>query len=263
MALFILQKDTKDLDIEDIIVREKLKSTKYINEYVELTQNELSNYNEKYKEAYPIGEINFVTKWLQMYTNVKHENPIEIPKYLRTDEFLKREYTIGTWEDIPRSGKWFIKDASILKYFSNIMHMDIEYNEELFDYEPKNKFDSTLVLHKNSKYVISSPFNIVSEYRIYVIGGEIEAIINYNGDPTILPDIKLLNKAINLINNNEKWLRSYTVDIMINSKGETAIIEIHNFASVGLYGTLWGTNLLSAYKDGITYLINDNKEIEI
>ena len=90
IGIVFLQKDTKDLDIESLIIREKLNSTRYINGYTELTQDELNSYNEKYTEAYPIGDIKFVTKWLQMYTNVTHENPIEIPKYLRTDEFLKR-----------------------------------------------------------------------------------------------------------------------------------------------------------------------------
>ena len=37
----------------------------------------------------------------------------------------------------------------------------------------------------------------------------------------------------------------------------------HNFVSVGLYGTLWGNNLIYAYKDGIDYVINDNKELKL
>ena len=46
-------------------------------------------------------------------------------------------------------------------------------------------------------------------------------------------------------------------------KEGTAIIEVHNFTSVGLYTTLWGTDLLYAYRDGIDYLVNDNKIIEV
>ena len=69
-------------------------------------------------------------------------------------------------------------------------------------------------------------------------------------------------KAVELIKANEKWLRSYTIDIMVGPKG-TAIIEVHNFTSVGLYHNLWGNNLLYAYRQGIDYLINDNKNIQV
>ena len=41
-----------------------------------------------------------------------------------------------------------------------------------------------------------------------------------------LPDINLIKKAISLINQNEKYLKSYTIDIMVGEFG-TALIEIH------------------------------------
>lgn len=46
-------------------------------------------------------------------------------------------------------------------------------------------------------------------------------------------------------------------------KKSTALIEVHNFTSCGLYSTLWGNNLLTAYKDGIKYLKKDNHKLEI
>lgn len=135
--------------------------------------------------------------------------------------------------------------------------MDYFYNEELFDYKPKNELDSTLVLSKSHDYVISSPYNIKSEYRVYVLDGDIEHISLYNGDATVLPDVNLIKKAVSLINYNEKWLRSYSLDIMVGNEG-TAIIEVHNFTSLGLYSSIWGTDLIYAYRDGIDYLLNDN-----
>ena len=98
----------------------------------------------------------------------------------------------------------------------------------------------------------------VTEQGASIINGKIEAISNYNGDVTILPDIHLINKAVGIINKNEEWLKSYTIDVMVGPKG-TALIEVHNFASVGLYNTLWGDNLLYAYRQGIDYLVRDNR----
>ena len=189
---------------------------------------------------------------------ITRENPIEIPEYLRTDEFLKRDYKIVTWDKIPRTGKFFLKDVSELKSFGNEINATYTDIDNLFNYVTKSKYDSSLVLSKEHYYQVSELFNIQSEYRVYIIDGKIEAISNYNGDVTILPDIHLINKAVGIINKNEEWLKSYTIDVMVGPKG-TALIEVHNFASVGLYNTLWGDNLLYAYRQGIDYLINDNR----
>ena len=251
----LLQNDS--LEFEELIIEGILKSNKYMFEYSKSPLKGVLDLDLE-PNIIPIGTIDFVTKVLnKLYSEFKLEQPIEIPKYLQTDEFLKRSYKIGTWEDIPKHGKWFIKDASVLKNFSICDNMDYFYNEELFDYKPKNELDSTLVLSKSHDYVISSPYNIKSEYRVYVLDGDIEHISLYNGDATVLPDVNLIKKAVSLINYNEKWLRSYSLDIMVGNEG-TAIIEVHNFTSLGLYSSIWGTDLIYAYRDGIDYLLNDN-----
>jgi hypothetical protein len=113
------------------------------------------------------------------------------------------------------------------------------------------------VLDNEHLYQVSSLLPIKTEYRVYVIGHDIVAITAYEGSPTNLPDIELLQQAIELIKFNEKELRSYTIDLAVGNFG-TAILEIHNFTSVGLYHALWGSDLLYAYVDGINYLKNDN-----
>lgn len=135
--------------------------------------------------------------------------------------------------------------------------MDFFINDEMFDYKPKTKFDATLSLPKSDDYIISSPYQIQSEYRIYVINGILSNIASYGDNVQPLPDIELINKAIKLINENESWLKSYSLDVMVGPAG-TAIIEIHNFASLGLYSATFGMELLTAYIQGIEYFINDN-----
>lgn len=117
-------------------------------------------------------------------------------------------------------------------------------------------------MDKTHLYQVSSLINILSEYRVYVFGGEIEQISCYNGDCTVFPDINLIKRAVNLVNYHEKHLGSYTIDVAVTEKG-TCLLEIHNFTSCGLYSTLWGDNLIYAYKDGIDYLRNDNHKLEI
>ena len=239
---YLIQNTT---EFEDKLIRTQLKNTDVIA-------------YAPGSDVIPIGDIDFVTAALkQAYPNFDKPVPIEIPIYLQTPEFLKRTYKIGTWKDIPETGRWFIKDASELKSFSLCSNMDFWYNEEIFDYKPKHEYDMTLSLSKAHDYVISSPVKILSEFRVYVINRNIIDISFYKGDPTILPDVNLIKKAVQLINENEEYLKSYTIDVMITPKG-TALIEIHNFSSIGLYTTIFDHDLLLAYEQGIDYLLKDN-----
>lgn len=255
MAMFLLQKEADTLEIEEAIIEELLKRNKYTHEYTTGTLRELSKTtNDK---MIPVGTIEFVTRYLNKFGYCSHEVPVEIPKYLQTEEFLKRDYKICKWDDIPRHGKFFLKDVSELKKYGNITDTTYIDVDDLFNYVPKNNFDATLVLSKEHMYQVSSILSIQTEYRVYVISNEIVAITNYEGSPVNIPDTKLLQKAVSLIQFNEKWLQSYTIDIAVGKFG-TAILEIHNFTSVGLYHALWGSELLYAYVDGINYLKNDN-----
>ena len=255
---YLLQTDSVGLDMEEIIVGKLLTENKLLYDYATVDTQEMLKTAES--GDIPIGDIPFVTAYLQKIRGIQKENPIELPEYLRTPEFLKRDYQITTWDKLPTSGVWFVKDVSELKKFGSVVNTTYENLADWFEEKP-SKYSTNLVLDKTHLFQVSSVFGILSEYRVYVIDGEIENICNYNGDPAILPDIALIKKAVGLINSNEKWLRSYTLDIMVGKGGETAVIEVHNFTSVGLYSTLWGQNLLRAYKQGIEYLVNDNREI--
>jgi hypothetical protein len=234
--------DSHTLEEEKLITEQILRRNKYTFDYKTLSLSEIDKTDIE-KGVIPIGTIEFVTKTLQKLYNFDHEVPVEIPKYLQTDEFLKRDYNIVKWEDLPKTGQWFIKDVSELKSYSQLAWFGF--------------YDIVNGLAKDRYYQVSSPFAIQAEYRVYVINNEIINITLYNGDPLLLPDIKLIQKAVNLISFHEKWLKSYSLDIMVGKEG-TAIIEIHNFTSIGLYTTIWGNELLYAYRDGIDYLLNDN-----
>ena len=260
MASFLLQKKSGCLDNEERFLENELKHSRYMHTYRKITLDELDYIEEQ--GLIPVGTIQFVTKYLSKNYGIDSENPIEIPKYLRTDEFLKRDYKIVTWDKIPRTGIHFIKDVSELKSFGQVLNTSFYSIDDLFNYIKTSEFDATLVLNKEHLFQVSSVIPISAEYRVYVIDGDIENICNYNGDVTVLPDIDLIKKAVSLIKLNEKWLKSFTLDIAVNREG-TSILEVHNFTSVGLYSTQWGSSLPYAYRDGIDYLINDNKVIEI
>ena len=179
--------------------------------------------------------------WLDKCCGISHIIPIEIPKCLRTEEFLKREYRVVPFEDIPR-GKYFVKDASRLKKYTFIGD-----TEELFTGREAGFVDRTHL------FQVSEIKEILSEYRVYVIGGKIDSICHYNGRPDLFPDMGLIEKANRTYMAKPDYPGSLTIDVMVTKEG-TSLIEFHPFVSCGLYSTLWGDNLLGAYIDGINYV---------
>lgn len=277
---FLLEDDKNDkFNYELMLVEEKIRQNKYIHDFEKIDisifyeyeedsfgeiikTNKLKNANdfpEIYKKSIPIGSINFVSTWLKVFYNIDKENPIEIPPILRTDEFLKRKYSIVTADKLPRTGRYFIKDVSKLKEFT--YSGDLEYF--LFDemFEPaKSLYDNSLRINPGHLFQVSEIVNILSEYRVYIIDGKIENIANYNGDVTLFPDVELIKKANDLYSTQPDYPKSYSMDLMITPRG-TAITEIHNYTSLGHYSTLFGDNLLYAYRDGIDYLLKHNTPI--
>lgn len=264
---FLLQKEDKynNLDLETFIVKDILEHNKFMDEYIfyskdDFVIDEPCEYPEYIKQAIPVGTIDFVEAWLYRFHKIDCINPIEIPPCLRKEEFLKREYRIVRKENLPTAGRIFFKDASRLKVFSGEINCETFFTDDLW--KPKqNDFDTTLHLDPEHLFQVSEIVNIGSEYRIYIQDNIIQAIANYNGNPCLLPDVKLLQKMINIYSMRYDCPKAYTMDIAVNEK-ETFLLEIHPWIAVGLYNSLWSRNLLYAYRDGIQYVLDFNTKIE-
>ena len=202
---------------------------------------------DRYKDYIPFGSIDFIETWLKHYHN-RIMQPIEVPECLRTEEFLKRNYSILTKDKIPHYGRYFIKGVSRLKsgsFLGDAEKWHIAYKEDYDD---------------NTIFAVSSEMNILSEWRVYVIGNNIENISNYDGDTTLFPDTQIITKMINTFKASGHAPESFSIDIAVTDKG-TAILEIHPFAALGLYHTLWGVSLIDAYIDSMKWYINTDYKL--
>ncbi|MNV36729.1 hypothetical protein D3C71_1282180 [compost metagenome] len=163
----------------------------------------------------PVGSIEFVEKFLQAYHGKALLKPLNIPDELFTWEFLKR-YVVLTDKNefVFLKKEYFIKSAEKHKVFADIV------NEYSYEKVPEGKL------------LISELIDIDSEWRVFVFDGEIAGVSNYAGDPWLLPDKHLVEKAIQVYQNNPQ---AYTLDVGVNRKG-SFIIEAHVFFSCGLYG---------------------------
>lgn len=251
---FLIQKklvDERDLDIQILLNKLKEPQFKYIHSVKYCDINDIGNGG--YENMIPVGNIDFVSEYVKRYYGIEQQNPIEIPKILRNYKFLKRDYSVVSYDEIPSKGKWFIKDASQLKVFS--YNGDISLLEGCWN--DTREYSTALKLDKEHLYQVSEIVNILAEFRVYIIGEKIESIAQYDGKPGIFPDMQLIEEAHDLYVKSGDAPRSYTMDIMVTPRG-TSIIEIHNFTSVGLYTTLFGDGLVYAYRDALDYIIDKN-----
>lgn len=269
---FLIQKDHENLSLDNIILFKLIQQEKYLHTYemidnkdfFYIDENEEQQLRKKntfpmeYQNAIPLGTIEFTQNYFKIFYGIEKENPIEIPSILRTEEFLKRKYSIISSDKIPKNGYFFIKDVSQLKVFSYTGDMGLFMYDEIFDKPKKN--DYSLHLNKKHLYQVSEVVKILSEYRIFVINNEIYSINNYDGDVRLFPDIKLIEKAILLWSTQKNCPKSYSLDVVITPRG-TIILECHILFSTGIYSTVQGTKFLWGYQDAKDYLVNYNTQL--
>lgn len=257
--IFLLQ-DESELDIDVKILDESIRKQRGIHSRTYIDLEGLHQNVETYlkntvktrivkKGIIPVGSIEFVKEYLRIY-GISELNPIEVPKALQTKEFLKRDYSIVSYKEIPKDGNYFIKDVSKLKQFSFSGNMDSLFQ----NYSDK--------LNDSHLYQVSENVEIVSEYRCFIHNDKIVCINHYDGDPTIFPDISTLNKMICMYMFDKERPKAYSLDIAIIKDKGTAVIEVHPWVSVGLYSYLFGSDLPYCYADGLQYYLDYNKPIE-
>ena len=273
---FVIQKEEgSNFDrVQSTIIRDVLDHSRENHEYILMELADLyseedhfvteagsnlkdrSEFDPKFFKAIAIGEIKFVEAFLKIFHGIEHENAIEVPPCLREEKFLKRKYSIIPVWEIPRKGKFFIKDATQQKVFSYKGELEEFIFDEMFE-ERKSEFDTSLRFDYEHLYQISEVVDIIAEYRVYVFAGQLETVSHFAGNAYMLPDYKLLREAIEIYNNQPDCPKSYSIDLMITPKG-TAITEVHNFMCLGLYNVNWDERLLYAYRDGWNYVLNHN-----
>ena len=267
---FLIESEAEKLSLDNQILLSLIQEEKYLHTY-KIIQNEdyfCKDQNNKkvlkqkedfpieFKDAIPLGTIEFTENYFKIFYGIEKENPIEIPPILRTEEFLKRKYSITSYDKIPSKGQYFIKDVSKLKVFS--------YNGDMrFFVQTDEKYKSkySLTLNPTHLYQVSEHVNILSEYRVFVLDNEIYSINNYDGDVCLFPDVQLIKKVIRLWATQKDCPNSYSLDVAITPLG-TIILECHILFSTGIYSTVNGPKLLYGYRDAKEYLLKYNTPIQ-
>lgn len=244
--MFLIQSDCKDLSVEKVLWTELCEAANA--EYKVIPSDaDISGFLNN-RILVPLGEIGFTNRILKAKYGINQMNPVEAPKCLRTPFFLGRAYNITPFDKVPQSGSYFLKDASELKRltcFGNKNTLIAEHADP------------------NHNFVVSEVIDILAEYRVYIVHGDIYAIEYYNGDPCIFPDVKKIQQANLLYSAQPDYPKSYTIDVAVTEDG-TFIVEVQPvLLSVGLYTTMLSTSFLRGYEDAIDYLTKYNSLAEI
>lgn len=173
----------------------------------------------------PVGNLLFVKEFLK-----SRMVPLEVPEQLR--KYLEREYFICKGRDIPKeclNEKYFFKDADTLKKWNNSL----------------NPYD--LDIRPETNYVVSERVVFDSEFRVFVHEGEVLAAQHYLGDPLVFPDAKKIRDIVHHFDGP----KAYTLDIGMHDR-KTDLIEVHPFASCGLYG-FCDKEIIPMLKDGFEW----------
>lgn len=246
---FILQRELgEDLSIDVRILKDELDKQRMLHEYIFMSMDELDTSERGWT---PVGSLEFVGKWLKIHHGVNTMQPIEVPKVLRKEKYLKRNYDIKHKYQIPTSGRYFIKDVNRLKGFVYIGRVS-----DLHNYTDLSNNNSDI-------YQISEIVPIISEYRCLVYRDDIITLPNYDGDPCFFPDANLIKEMINVYMMDDTRPDAYSMDIAIIDGRGTALLEIHPFTSLGLYTYLIGSKLPYCYKYGVDWYIKHNTKLKI
>lgn len=81
--------------------------------------------------------------------------------------------------------------------------------------------------------MVSTIVNFISEYRGYVVKGELKGIKHYIGDFRVFPDMKIIDAAVADFKDAPA---GYSIDFGITDKGETLLVECNDGWSLGNYG---------------------------
>lgn len=266
---FFLQSDKYTLDKEILDLKYVLSNfgNQYTHEVDEISISDIKVARFGKGVNIPVGTLDFVGAFLENVKGTSYMKPLEIPEFLRKKEYLQREYGVCKFKDLPKTGTYFVKDASFLKSWdANVFFMPF-----IKDTIPKMRDN-----WEEHDYAYSEVLStIYSEYRVLVHEDNIVGIQYYSGLQTRddsdtgfhyraselasgvlkFPDSSMITSVVNDIRlhrtRGNRFPKSYTIDIAVTPKG-TVLLELHNFVSCGTYG-FYDKELLYMYRDGIDY----------
>lgn len=120
----------------------------------------------------------------------------------------------------------FVKPGGLSKEYSDIFTAGVITKES----SRQNFFNGVPDAYP---VLVSEVVDFVSEYRCYVIDGQLKGIKHYLGDIRVFPNVKVIDAAISEYKTQPA---GYAIDFGITSDGRTLLVEVNDGFSLGNYG---------------------------
>lgn len=154
--------------------------------------------------------------------------PDDYPECLRI--FLRRRVWETTLDAVRErvyrgdSQPFFIKPKDRLKRFTGKVVESYSDLASLFN------------VSKQTPVLCSEVVKWRSEYRVFVINGQIRGIRHYLGNPAVPLNEDVVLSAIDTLENEGNAKAAYGIDFGVLENGETALVELNDGYSLGSYG---------------------------
>ena len=179
-------------------------------------------------EEVPVSKNNIVVAYIEDTNRYFEKLGIPAKQALNIPHEL-RPYA-GRWI-VRTSMEWFRKGKYGLPIF---IKPDGKAKEFIAGVMSKPETISTFDdVPADTRVFLSEVVDFKSEYRGYVIRGELKGIYWYRGDFRIFPDAAVIDKAIQ---DYKDAPAGYSIDFGVTDKGETLLIECNDGWSLGNYG---------------------------
>lgn len=201
-------------------------------------------------EEVPVSKANVVVAFIEDTNKyleklgLPPKRAMNIPEELNQKCFLHREICEVEYDMLegihPSEFPLFIKPAGRAKEFV----AGVVKSKELADIYFKD-------LKPDTKMMCSQVVDFVSEYRCYIINGQLKGIKHYLGDPFIVPSKQVV---MDMLKAYTKAPAGYSLDVGVLFTGETALVECNDGWSLGNYGldhSIYSTLLATRWREMI------------
>ena len=175
------------------------------------------------KEDIVVGGIKPVRESLE-FLGVKLPDICPIPEIL--NEFAGRKVYKSTMQEarniVETGGEIFVKPAA--------------EDTKLFNGVVFRKFADTIStahIPAQTNVICSEVVSFISEYRVFVIRGEIVGMKHYKGNCGVFPDFEIVKNAVKKYGS---WQAGYGIDFGVTDSNKTLLVEINDGYSLGCYG---------------------------
>lgn len=182
----------------------------------------------------PVGSVEFIRKAMAMAGIAEPKN-LSYPEPLRP--CLRREVRQCTAGSV--LGHWFIKPTTT-KTFTGFVFDTLGNPEHLSGYD-RAQYNEFLALPPETPVWVSEPVTWLSEFRYYVIDGEVRGEGRYDDAPDDMPvpDYFAVGQMATIMAKTPNAPVAFSLDVGVLDTGETALIECNDAWALGYYkGTL-------------------------